>query len=128
MYLIALLRIECLLFLVRGNITLTLLPTSNFCISFVEDDGRIQRLGTISSGSGSSSGSRDLYFWSSERSKLLGDELLEKIISWRVTVSKTHTGQEAKPDSFYQSHLSPTACSSKEVLPGNILSQVSSKV
>lgn len=168
------------------------------CISFVDDDGRIERLGTISSGSGSScteieeissdqsgrsfvlkiAGSKDLYFWSSERSKLLGDELLEKLKNLLIkkpsladltgisesrlcyfarsflggsTDSKTHTGsivsvtlplkildaqtatlpcnpahshnsssQEANPDSFYQSHLSPTACSTKEVLPENI--------
>lgn len=84
----------------RGNITLTLLPTSNLCISLVDDDGRVERLGTISIGSGSScteieeipsdqsgrsfvlkiAGSKDLYFWSSERSKLLGDKLLEKVV------------------------------------------------
>lgn len=126
-------------------------------------------------------GSKDLYFWSSEKSKLLGDELLKKLKNLLMkkpsladvtgisesrlccfathlrsflggsTVTKTRTtsvvsvtlpvetldaeiatlpsnpahsqnfcSQEAKPDSFYQSHISLIASSIKEVLPRNI--------
>ena len=80
---------------------LTLLPTSDLRISFIGDDGHTERLLTLSSDSQSSavaveeisadkSGRSFLikipdgevfYFWCSEKSKLLGDELLAKVYS-----------------------------------------------
>ncbi|GMH19081.1 hypothetical protein Nepgr_020922 [Nepenthes gracilis] len=83
----------------RGNLNLTLLPSSNFRISFVGDNGKTDRLTTLTSRSECSavaieripadeSGrcflikiSRDevFYFWCSEKSKLLGLELLSKM-------------------------------------------------
>lgn len=74
------------------------MPTSNLRISFIGDDGQIERLSTLSSTSSSSveieeipadksgrsfamriAGCENLYFWCSEKSKLLGDELLDKV-------------------------------------------------
>ncbi|XP_020233728.1 uncharacterized protein LOC109813871 [Cajanus cajan] len=83
----------------RGNLTLVLLPSSDLRLSFIGDDGRTERLFTFTSKSQcsavvvdeiptDSSGrsflvrtpdSRTFYFWCSEKSKLLGIELLEKM-------------------------------------------------
>ncbi|XP_057488840.1 uncharacterized protein LOC130774804 [Actinidia eriantha] len=83
----------------RGNLNLSVLPTSDLRISFIGDDGYSERLLTLSSDSQSSavaveeiptdkSGRSFLikipegeifYFWCSEKSKLLGDELLAKM-------------------------------------------------
>ncbi|KAF8396895.1 hypothetical protein HHK36_018530 [Tetracentron sinense] len=83
----------------RGNLNLTLLPTSDLRILFVGDDGCTERLATMGSDSESSAvvieeipadnsgrsfliklpGSRVSYFWCSEKSKLLGVELLSKM-------------------------------------------------
>ncbi|KAG8390082.1 hypothetical protein BUALT_Bualt01G0046500 [Buddleja alternifolia] len=83
----------------RGNLCLTLLPTSDLRISFNGDDGTLERLATLSTDaqctaieieeipadkSGRSfsiktSDSMASYFWCSEKSKLLGDELLKKM-------------------------------------------------
>ncbi|KAL3838389.1 hypothetical protein ACJIZ3_022980 [Penstemon smallii] len=83
----------------RGNLCLTLLPTSDLRISFNGDDGSIERLATISTEasctdveiediSADTSGRSFLikafssmvsYYWCSEKSKLLGDELLRKM-------------------------------------------------
>ncbi|GAB2299622.1 hypothetical protein Dimus_033686 [Dionaea muscipula] len=83
----------------RGNLNLTLLPSSDLRISFVGDDGQTERLATSSSSSECStvavkeikadqSGRSFLihvpqheifYFWCSEKSKLLGTELLSKM-------------------------------------------------
>ncbi|XP_074341013.1 uncharacterized protein LOC141678570 [Apium graveolens] len=85
----------------RGSLTLTLLPTSNLRISFIGDDGQMERLATLASSSSCSSSSveiekiladisgrsfvmritscDDFYFWCSEKSKLLGDELIDKL-------------------------------------------------
>ncbi|KAL2548731.1 hypothetical protein Fot_10261 [Forsythia ovata] len=84
---------------IRGNLNLTLLPTSNLRILFNGDDGCVERLATISTGaqcpaveieemSADKSGRSFLvknpvgeisYFWCSEKSKLLGGELLRKM-------------------------------------------------
>ncbi|KAL2227452.1 UNVERIFIED_CONTAM: hypothetical protein Sindi_2103900 [Sesamum indicum] len=82
----------------RGNLCLTLLPTSDLCISFNGDDGSVKRMATLSSqvqcaaieieeisadNSGRSflirSNGVDSYFWCSEKSKLHGIELLKKM-------------------------------------------------
>ncbi|KAF1863869.1 hypothetical protein Lal_00030991 [Lupinus albus] len=83
----------------RGNLTLVLLPSSDIRLSFIGDDGKIERLFTLTSKSQcaavvvdeiptDSSGrsflvrtpdSRTFYFWCSEKSKLLGVELLAKM-------------------------------------------------
>lgn len=83
----------------RGNLNLTLLPSSDLCISFIGDDGCTERLAVLSGDSESSTvtiegipaddsgrsfliklpGCQLLYFWCSEKSKLLGDELLAKM-------------------------------------------------
>lgn len=84
----------------RGDLNLTLLPTSDLRLSFIGDDGNTERLFTLSSkiqcasvaigeipadSSGRSfhikiSDGRVFYFWCSEKSKLLGIELLSKVI------------------------------------------------
>uniref|UniRef100_A0A7N0RFD7 Uncharacterized protein n=1 Tax=Kalanchoe fedtschenkoi TaxID=63787 RepID=A0A7N0RFD7_KALFE len=84
---------------VRGDLNLVLLPTSDFRLSFVGDDGQTEILFTLSCDSdcstavieeisADSSGRSFLvkcpesdiyYFWCSEKSKLLGNELLVKM-------------------------------------------------
>ncbi|XP_051121260.1 uncharacterized protein LOC127244800 isoform X2 [Andrographis paniculata] len=84
---------------VRGNLCVTLLPSSDLRISFNGDDGFIERLATLSTEaqcneieieeiladkSGRSffikaSDGLVSYFWCSEKSKLLGTELLRKM-------------------------------------------------
>ena len=83
----------------RGNLNLTVLPTSDLRLSFVGDDGSTERLFTLSGKSQCSdvtvheiaadnSGrsflmkvldGKTYYFWCSEKSKLLGIELLTKV-------------------------------------------------
>ncbi|KAI4306796.1 hypothetical protein L6164_030042 [Bauhinia variegata] len=83
----------------RGNLTLTLLPSSDLRLSFIGDDGNAERIFTLISKSQcsavavdeipeDSSGrsfliktpdGRTFLFWCSEKSKLLGTELLSKI-------------------------------------------------
>ncbi|KAK8999603.1 hypothetical protein V6N11_070762 [Hibiscus sabdariffa] len=84
---------------VRGNLSLALLPTSDLRLSFVGDDGQTERLFTLSDKPqcaavsineipADSSGrsflvkvpdDKAFYFWCSEKSKLLGAELLSKM-------------------------------------------------
>ncbi|OVA06473.1 hypothetical protein BVC80_479g57 [Macleaya cordata] len=83
----------------RGNLNLTLLPSSDMRISFIGDDGCTERLAMLRSTSESSAvvieeiqadcsgrsflmgvpGGQVSYFWCSEKSKVLGDELLAKM-------------------------------------------------
>jgi hypothetical protein len=83
----------------RGNLNLTVLPTSDLRLSFNGDDGQSERLFTISSKSQCAAvavdeipadnsgrsflikvpGGRVFYFWFSEKSKLLGLELIAKV-------------------------------------------------
>ncbi|CAL0317646.1 unnamed protein product [Lupinus luteus] len=83
----------------RGNLTLILLPSSDIRISFFGDDGKVERLFTLTSKSqctavvfdeipADNSGRsflvrtpdrKTFYFWCSEKSKLLGIELLAKM-------------------------------------------------
>ncbi|KAE9615014.1 hypothetical protein Lalb_Chr04g0250791 [Lupinus albus] len=82
-----------------GNLSLVLLPSSDIRLSFIGDDSKVERLFTLTSKSQcaavvideiptDSSGrsflvgtpdSRTFYFWCSEKSKLLGIELLAKM-------------------------------------------------
>uniref|UniRef100_A0A2N9H1H8 Uncharacterized protein n=1 Tax=Fagus sylvatica TaxID=28930 RepID=A0A2N9H1H8_FAGSY len=84
---------------IRGNLNLTVLPTSDLRLSFNGDDGQSERLFTISSKSQCAAvavdeipadnsgrsflikvpGGRVFYFWFSEKSKLLGLELIAKM-------------------------------------------------
>ncbi|KAL1308061.1 hypothetical protein HN51_050004 [Arachis hypogaea] len=84
---------------IRGNLTLVLLPSSDLRLSFIGDDGKVERIFTFSNElhcsavlvdeiSSDPSGrsfivrtpdSRTFYFWCSEKSKLLGVELLGKM-------------------------------------------------
>lgn len=84
----------------RGNLTLVLLPSSDLRLSFIGDDGKTERLLTVTNKSQCSSlvvdeiptdssgrsffisaaDSRTFYFWCSEKSKLLGIELLGKVV------------------------------------------------
>ncbi|KAL9316272.1 hypothetical protein ACSQ67_017273 [Phaseolus vulgaris] len=86
-------------FVHRGNLTLVLLPSSDLRLSFIGDDGKTERLLTVTNKSQCSSlvvdeiptdssgrsffisaaDSRTFYFWCSEKSKLLGIELLGKM-------------------------------------------------
>ncbi|CAH1430674.1 unnamed protein product [Lactuca virosa] len=81
----------------RGNLVLSLLPTSDLRISFVGDDGHAERISILRNTTDCSSvviegipadtSGRSFvvrvptpfYLWCSEKSKLLGDELLEKM-------------------------------------------------
>ncbi|RYR46241.1 hypothetical protein Ahy_A07g031985 isoform B [Arachis hypogaea] len=85
--------------LLRGNLTLVLLPSSDLRLSFIGDDGKVERIFTFSNElhcsavlvdeiSSDPSGrsfivrtpdGRTFYFWCSEKSKLLGVELLGKM-------------------------------------------------
>ncbi|KAF3954981.1 hypothetical protein CMV_019752 [Castanea mollissima] len=84
---------------IRGNLNLTVLPTSDLRLSFIGDDGQTERLFTGSSNSQCAAvavdeipadnsgrsfvikvpGGRVFYFWFSEKSKLLGIDLLAKM-------------------------------------------------
>ncbi|KAI6676249.1 hypothetical protein NL676_037045 [Syzygium grande] len=95
----------------RGNLNLSLLPTSDLRLSFVGDNGQTERLVTLSSSIESSSivieeifedtsgrsfvlkmlDGNAFYFWCSEKSKLLGIELLRKmreLLNQRPTVAE----------------------------------------
>ncbi|XAR71953.1 hypothetical protein NMG60_11018415 [Bertholletia excelsa] len=83
----------------RGNLNVTLLATSDLSISFIEDDGHTEILSTLSTGSQCSAVTVEeimadksgqsfmintpdgevFYFWCSEKSELLGKELLRKL-------------------------------------------------
>lgn len=83
----------------RGNLILTILPTSDLRLSFVGDDGQTDRLFTLNSKSQCSAvevneipednsgrsfvvkipDGRVFHFWCSETSKLLGIELISKV-------------------------------------------------
>ncbi|XP_042405485.1 uncharacterized protein LOC121995783 isoform X1 [Zingiber officinale] len=89
---------KCLL-ICRGQLNLNLLPSSNMRLSFIGDDGRIERLAVLSNdcdspdvvieeiyadASGRSfllklPGPQILYYWCSEKSKSHGLELLDKM-------------------------------------------------
>ncbi|XP_010262776.1 PREDICTED: uncharacterized protein LOC104601212 [Nelumbo nucifera] len=107
----------------RGNLNLTLLPTSDLHISFIGDDGCTERLATLSDSSESAAvaieeipadnsgrsflirllGSQVSYFWCSERSKLLGIELLAKmkdLLRRKPTLAQLTGISESRLDCF----------------------------
>ncbi|KAD7480271.1 hypothetical protein E3N88_03407 [Mikania micrantha] len=84
----------------RGSLILSLLPTSDLRISFIGDDGHVERISTLRNASDCSSVmiegisadscgrsffiriptiAEPFYFWCSEKSILLGNELLDKM-------------------------------------------------
>lgn len=89
----------CFLSLYRGQLNLNLLPSSNMRLSFIGDDGCTERLVVLSNDfdspdvvieeisadtSGRSfllklPGPQILYYWCSEKSKIQGLELLDKV-------------------------------------------------
>ncbi|KAK2983243.1 hypothetical protein RJ640_023363 [Escallonia rubra] len=107
----------------RGSLTLTLLPTSDLRLSFIGDDGHSERLLTLSRVSDCSSvaieeipadrsgrsflmkipGSENIYFWCSETSKLLGEELLGKmkdLLQRKPSVAELTGISESRLDCF----------------------------
>ncbi|KAI4339170.1 hypothetical protein MLD38_024139 [Melastoma candidum] len=112
---------------IRGNLNLALLPTSGFRMSFVGDNGQTERLVTVSGGSQNSyitieeisedtSGRSFLvnvsdrsvfYFWCSEKSKLLGAELLGKmrdLLQRRPSIADL-TGVSESRLEYFATHL-----------------------
>ncbi|XP_052193171.1 LOW QUALITY PROTEIN: uncharacterized protein LOC127801799 [Diospyros lotus] len=107
----------------RGILNLTLLPTSDLRISFIADSGHTERLSTLSSDSQCSAviiegipadksgrsflikipNGETLYFWCSEKSKLLGDELLSKmkdLLKKKPSLAELTGISESRLDSF----------------------------
>jgi hypothetical protein len=95
----------------RGNLNLTILPTSDLRLSFVGDDCRAERLFTLNSKSQCAAVAVDeipadsscrsflikipdgqvFYFWCSEKSKLLGIELLAKVCMISIMCIRVHS-------------------------------------
>ncbi|XXG66389.1 hypothetical protein AAC387_Pa05g3879 [Persea americana] len=107
----------------RGNLNLTLLPSSNLRISFIGDDCCTEKLSVLGSDSESSTvtiedisadcsgrsflmrfpGGRISYFWCSEKSRLLGAELLTKmkdLLRKKPTLSQLTGISESRLDRF----------------------------
>ncbi|XP_073124447.1 uncharacterized protein [Henckelia pumila] len=111
----------------RGNLCLSLLPTSDMRISFNGDDGSVERLATFSTEaqctaidieeiSADKSGRSFLikisdavvcYFWCSEKSKLLGNELLKnmKDLLMRKPSLAELSGISEQRLNFFATHL-----------------------
>eukprot|EP00252_Welwitschia_mirabilis_P004903 TRINITY_DN1524_c0_g1_i1.p1 TRINITY_DN1524_c0_g1~~TRINITY_DN1524_c0_g1_i1.p1 ORF type:complete len:917 (+),score=162.01 TRINITY_DN1524_c0_g1_i1:378-3128(+) len=115
---------------IRGHLSLTLLPSSDLRLSFVGLDGYVERLATLSPGNENSNvvieeipadasgrsflirlpGSKVLPFWQSEKSKLVGDELLTKmkdLLGQRPSLAELTGIRESRLDSF-ATHLRAT--------------------
>ncbi|KAL3652237.1 hypothetical protein CASFOL_001918 [Castilleja foliolosa] len=112
---------------VKGNLCLTLLPTSDLRISFNGDDGSVERLTTLNTEahctdveieeipadiSGRSfllktSDTSVSYFWCSEKSKLSGDELIGKMkdLLMRKPSLSELTGISESRLNYFASHL-----------------------
>ncbi|XP_043701540.1 uncharacterized protein LOC122651993 isoform X2 [Telopea speciosissima] len=106
----------------RGNLYITLLPTSDLRVSFAGDDGCTEKVVTLSSNSESSVAIEDIpadnsgrsfliklpdgkvsYFWCSEKSKLLGMELLAKmkdIVNRKPSLAQLTGISESRLDCF----------------------------
>eukprot|EP01018_Ginkgo_biloba_P034379 Gb_28953 [translate_table: standard] len=108
---------------VRGHLSLTLLPSSDLRLSFVGDNGGVERLAILSPGNENSivvieeisadtsgrsfllklPGGKLMYFWQSEKSKLVGDELLSKmkdLLGRRPSLAQLTGIRESRLDSF----------------------------
>lgn len=109
--------------LIRGNLNISALPTSDLRLSFIGDDGNTERLFTLSSNAQNSvvaideipvdsSGrsfvikipdGRHFFFWCSEKSKLLGAELLAKmkdILNRRPSIAELTGISKSRLDCF----------------------------
>ncbi|GLJ41876.1 hypothetical protein SUGI_0867090 [Cryptomeria japonica] len=107
----------------RGHLSLTLLPCSDLRLSFVGDNGGVERLAILSPGNENSNvvveeisadvsgrsfllklpGGKVAYFWQSEKSKLVGDELLSKmkdLLGRRPSLAQLTGIRESRLDSF----------------------------
>ncbi|XP_015076045.1 uncharacterized protein LOC107020274 [Solanum pennellii] len=107
----------------RGNLNLAILPTSDLRISFIGDDGSTERVGTFCSESDCSAieikdivaddsgrsflisipDGETFYFWCSEKSKLLGDELRRKmrdLIKMKPSLAELTGINESRIDCF----------------------------
>ncbi|KAK4716978.1 hypothetical protein R3W88_015316 [Solanum pinnatisectum] len=107
----------------RGNLNLAILPTSDLRISFIGDDGSTERVGTFCSESDCSAieikdivadesgrsflisipDGETFYFWCSEKSKLLGDELRRKmrdLIKMKPSLAELTGIDESRIDCF----------------------------
>ncbi|MCD7454774.1 hypothetical protein HAX54_026068 [Datura stramonium] len=107
----------------RGNLNLAILPTSDLRISFIGDDGSTERVGTFCSESDCSAieikdivadesgrsflisipDGETFYFWCSEKSKLLGDELRRKmrdLVKMKPSLAELSGIDESRIDCF----------------------------
>ncbi|KAJ8540460.1 hypothetical protein K7X08_030379 [Anisodus acutangulus] len=107
----------------RGNLNLAILPTSDLRISFIGDDGSTERVGTFCSASDCSAmeikdivadnsgrsflisipDGETFYFWCSETSKLLGDELWRKmrdLVKMKPCLAELTGIEESRIDCF----------------------------
>ncbi|CAN4095787.1 unnamed protein product [Withania somnifera] len=107
----------------RGNLNLAILPTSDLRLSFIGDDGSTERVGTFCSGSDCSAieikdivedesgrsfltsipDGETFYFWCSEKSKLLGDELRRKmrdLVKMKPSLAELTGIDQSRIDSF----------------------------
>ncbi|KAK4353185.1 hypothetical protein RND71_028703 [Anisodus tanguticus] len=107
----------------RGNLNLAILPTSDLRISFIGDDGSTERVGTFCSESDCSAveikdivadnsgrsfltsipDGETFYFWCSEKSKLLGDELRQKmrdLVKMKPSLAELTGINESRIDCF----------------------------
>ncbi|KAL2457852.1 hypothetical protein Adt_46213 [Abeliophyllum distichum] len=112
---------------IRGNLNLTVLPNLDLRISFTGDDGHMERVATLSTNaqcsaveigeiSADESGrsfsikipdSETFYFWCSEKSKLLGNELLRKmkdLLTRKPSLAEL-TGINASRFNCFASHI-----------------------
>ncbi|XAR65901.1 hypothetical protein NMG60_11011897 [Bertholletia excelsa] len=128
----------------RGNLILTLLPTSDLRISFIGDNGHAERLSTLGRNSQCSdvtvedipsdkSGRSFLlrmpenevfYFWCSEKSKLLGNELISKmkdLIGRKPSLAELTGISGSRLDSFathLRAHLVGTSVTHRKAVSG----------
>lgn len=107
----------------RGYLSLTMLPYSEMRLSFVGDNGSVERIASIRSGtedpyvvlemllpdsSGKSfvlklAGNKHAYYWQSEKSKSAGDRLLSEmkdLLTRRPTLSQLTGVHESRLDAF----------------------------
>ncbi|XP_062154613.1 uncharacterized protein LOC133862760 isoform X2 [Alnus glutinosa] len=129
----------------RGNLNLTILPTSDLRLSFIGDDGRTERLFTLGSKSQCAAVAVDeipadnsgrsflikipdgqvFYFWCSEKSRLLGIELLVKmkdLVQRKPSVAELTGISESRLTCFatqLRAYLVATVDSSRASSPGS---------
>ncbi|XP_026656451.1 uncharacterized protein LOC103695761 [Phoenix dactylifera] len=125
----------------RGHLNLTLLPSSKMRISFIGDDGCVERLAVVSNDLDSSDvliedisadsssrsflvklpGSQVLYYWCSEKSEIYGKELLAKmkdLLRGKPTLSHLTGISESRLNSF-ATHLRAYLIGSSNIAEAN---------